>query len=209
MLFPVPRTAPSGSGTWQPVSSCIPLRHAGPVSTVAICPDGRHALSGSDDRTLRLWNIEHRVCRAIVPLESSPLAIALAPTARPSWSAIESATSITSRFISDPLVIHPPDSWAMSLRVLQKLTVIAVVGHAISPEPATGPASDYRRIQDVGCSGLTTKFEAGRLIFGSASATRPPAGHSDERFRRALNVLIDVRGETAVTTDLSSLLRDG
>jgi WD40 repeat protein len=51
----------------------------GPVSTIAIFPDGRHALSGSDDRTLRLWNIEQRVCRAIVPLESSPLAIALAP----------------------------------------------------------------------------------------------------------------------------------
>jgi WD40 repeat protein len=53
--------------------------HAGPVSTVAICPDGRHALSGSDDRTLRLWNIEQRICRAKITLDSSPLAIALAP----------------------------------------------------------------------------------------------------------------------------------
>jgi len=52
---------------------------AGPVSTIAIFPDGRHALSGSDDRTLRLWNIEQRVCQAVVPLESSPLALALAP----------------------------------------------------------------------------------------------------------------------------------
>jgi WD40 repeat protein len=49
------------------------------VSAVAICSDSRHALSGSDDRTLRLWDLEQRACRAIVPLESSPLAIALAP----------------------------------------------------------------------------------------------------------------------------------
>jgi WD40 repeat protein len=53
--------------------------HAGPVSTVAICTYGRHALSGSDDRTLRLWNIENRTCRAKMALDSSPLAIALAP----------------------------------------------------------------------------------------------------------------------------------
>ena len=53
--------------------------HAGPVSTIAICPDGRHALSGSDDRTLRLWDIEQRICRAKMTLDSSPLALALAP----------------------------------------------------------------------------------------------------------------------------------
>jgi WD40 repeat protein len=53
--------------------------HAGPVSTIAICPDARHAVSGSDDHTLRLWNIEHRICRAKMTLDSSPLAIALAP----------------------------------------------------------------------------------------------------------------------------------
>ncbi|MFI5456776.1 MAG: NB-ARC domain-containing protein [Isosphaerales bacterium] len=51
----------------------------GPVSAVVICPDARHALSGSDDRILRLWDIEDRVCRATVPMESSPLAIAVAP----------------------------------------------------------------------------------------------------------------------------------
>ena len=90
-------TARCGSGTCQPASSCIPSPGTtGPVSAVAICPDGRHALSGSDDRTLRLWNIEERICRAKITLDSSPLAIAWHRTARPSWSAIELATSITS-----------------------------------------------------------------------------------------------------------------
>jgi WD40 repeat protein len=42
---------------------------------VAIFPDGRHALSGSYDRTLKLWDLNDRVCLATLPLESSPLAI--------------------------------------------------------------------------------------------------------------------------------------
>jgi WD40 repeat protein len=52
--------------------------HGGPVNAVAICADGRHGLSGSDDRTLRLWDLEERTCRALAPLESAPLAIAVA-----------------------------------------------------------------------------------------------------------------------------------
>jgi WD40 repeat protein len=44
---------------------------------VAVTADGRHAISGSEDRTLRSWDIEQGVCRAIVPLESTPLAIAV------------------------------------------------------------------------------------------------------------------------------------
>jgi WD40 repeat protein len=56
--------------------------HGGPVTALAICPDGRHAVSGSRDRTLRLWDLEERGCRAIVPLESAPLAVALASDGR-------------------------------------------------------------------------------------------------------------------------------
>jgi WD40 repeat protein len=51
--------------------------HAGKVTAVAVTARGRHALSGSEDRTLRSWDIEQGVCRAIVPLESTPLAIAV------------------------------------------------------------------------------------------------------------------------------------
>ena len=49
------------------------------MRAVAICPDGRHALSGSGDRRSRLWDLEHRISRAKLTLDSTPLAIALAP----------------------------------------------------------------------------------------------------------------------------------
>ncbi len=51
--------------------------HGGRVIAVAFCPDGRYALSGSSDRTLRLWDLKEQTCRAMVPLESSPLKIAV------------------------------------------------------------------------------------------------------------------------------------
>jgi WD40 repeat protein len=56
--------------------------HSGIVSAVAIFPDGRHALSGSYDRTLKLWDLNDRVCLATLPLESSPLAIAVGSDGR-------------------------------------------------------------------------------------------------------------------------------
>jgi WD40 repeat protein len=52
--------------------------HVARVVAVAFCPDGRYGLSGSLDRTLRLWDLEARTCRAIAPVDSSPLAIAVA-----------------------------------------------------------------------------------------------------------------------------------
>ncbi len=52
--------------------------HLGPVVVVAISPDGRRAISGSRDRTLRLWDLEERTCQAMIPLESSPEALAVA-----------------------------------------------------------------------------------------------------------------------------------
>ena len=51
--------ARSGSGTWQPGSSSArSTGHEHGVSSVAISPDGRHGLSGSYDRTLKLWDLQ-------------------------------------------------------------------------------------------------------------------------------------------------------
>ncbi len=51
--------------------------HAGVVCALAVFPDGRNALSGSYDRSLRLWDLGKRACLATLPLESSPLSIAV------------------------------------------------------------------------------------------------------------------------------------
>jgi len=56
--------------------------HERAVRAVAMTADGRYALSGSEDRTIRLWDLAENVCRAMAPLESSVLAIAVAPDSR-------------------------------------------------------------------------------------------------------------------------------
>ena len=49
---------------------------------MAITPDGCYALSGSEDRTIRLWSIGDPICRAVTPLGNAPMAIAMAPDGR-------------------------------------------------------------------------------------------------------------------------------
>jgi len=62
---------------------CLTLAgHNDEVTAVAVTPDGRHALSAAHDRTLRLWNLQERVCQAVAPLENAPMAIAVAPDGR-------------------------------------------------------------------------------------------------------------------------------
>jgi hypothetical protein len=71
---------------------CLTLAgHEDDVTAVAVAPDGRHVPSAPRDRTLRLRDLEGRAGLAILPLESALMAIA--PTAGPSRSGIESATS--------------------------------------------------------------------------------------------------------------------
>jgi WD40 repeat protein len=67
-------------GTGEPVHTFS--GHLGPVVVVAISPGGRFAISGSTDRTLRLWDLDQRTCQATIPLESSPIALAIGPDGR-------------------------------------------------------------------------------------------------------------------------------
>jgi WD40 repeat protein len=50
-----------------PAGASLPLArfdgHTRPVQAVAISPDGRLGLSVSDDRTIRLWDLNHRGSR--------------------------------------------------------------------------------------------------------------------------------------------------
>ena len=84
------------------------IGHDGPVSAVSVSADARHALSGSHDRTIRLSDVEQRICRAKITLDSPPRAIARRLTGSASWLVIDLATSINSKFISDSIVVQVP-----------------------------------------------------------------------------------------------------
>jgi WD40 repeat protein len=50
------------------------------VHAVAICPDGRSALSGSDDQTLRLWDLHTGKTRVILRGHTAHVhAVAISP----------------------------------------------------------------------------------------------------------------------------------
>ena len=48
----------SRSGTWSRARCCDPGGPCEGVRAVAVTPDGRRAVSGSDDRTLKVWDLE-------------------------------------------------------------------------------------------------------------------------------------------------------
>ena len=68
---------------WQfdgaPVST-FSLLHPKPVKAIVVTPDGLHALSGSDDKTIQLWRIaDGAAVRSFTQHTSGIQAIALLP----------------------------------------------------------------------------------------------------------------------------------
>ena len=54
---------------------------------MAIAPDGRYALSGSDDRTLKLWDLATGQPRLTLSGHAGPVyAVAILPDGRQAWS---------------------------------------------------------------------------------------------------------------------------
>ena len=52
MLFSLPSAAEDAP------QLVLPMGHTGEVRSVAFRPDGKYALSGSDDKTLKLWEVD-------------------------------------------------------------------------------------------------------------------------------------------------------
>ena len=56
---PAPTTGRWRCGTSRPARGCTnSTGHQGGVSSVAVSPDGRHIVSGSDDKTVAVWDLE-------------------------------------------------------------------------------------------------------------------------------------------------------
>jgi mono/diheme cytochrome c family protein len=70
------------SGTFRPFAG-----HSGPVVSLAFSPDGRRALSGSDDNTLRLWDVSTgREIRTLEGHTGAVLAVVFSPDGRSALS---------------------------------------------------------------------------------------------------------------------------
>ena len=58
----------------------VQLGHSGKVNTIAFSPDGKHILSGSDDKTIKLWDVETgREIRTFSGHEAQVLSLAVSP----------------------------------------------------------------------------------------------------------------------------------
>src|SRR5512132_1058656 len=68
--------------------------HTGSVNAVAMLPDGRRALSGSYDHTLRLWDLETGESRALTGHTGSVNAVAMLPDGRRALSGADDWTLI-------------------------------------------------------------------------------------------------------------------
>jgi WD40 repeat protein/serine/threonine protein kinase len=131
-LTPDGRRAVSGSyqiqppGSPKPIADCAvrlwevasgrELRrfdgHTEHIPSVAVSPDGRFALSGSGDRTTRLWDIEATV------VEVKPPAPAKEPA--PAEAAQDEATKVVKQQFKDDYAKKPAERGPLAARLMEK-----------------------------------------------------------------------------------------
>jgi WD40 repeat protein len=70
----------------DPEENALPVReltgHTESVTSIAFSPDGNRLASGSDDRTLRLWNVQTGDVEAVCPLDTPIKALVFSPNGR-------------------------------------------------------------------------------------------------------------------------------
>jgi len=88
-LFRVPLSKPRPSfSTPSDALICTLQGHTDWISAVAVTPDGRHAVSASNDRTLRLWDLETgQTLRILQGHTDNISAVAITPDGRRAVSA--------------------------------------------------------------------------------------------------------------------------
>ena len=92
-----------------PVST-FSLLHPKPVKAIVVTPDGLHALSGSDDKTIQLWRIEDGAAvKSFTQHTSGIQAIALLPDGK---RFVSSSNDTTARIAEHGLAVPEAEAAA-------------------------------------------------------------------------------------------------
>lgn len=173
---PVLKVEPSKKFT-QPAEQAEPLAvlehkltgHESWVRSLAVSPDGTWAASGSDDKSVRIWDLDTGVWRATLQGHGSSVnSVAITPDGR----RIISGSSDNTICVWNPAAWKPEASWRASKHYVNSVVVISEGRRVISCGAAGDPVV---RIWDLVTQQCLTALE------GHSSAVRSVAVSKDEK----------------------------
>jgi WD40 repeat protein len=153
-----------------------PDGHSDSVWTVAVSADGRLAVSGSADRTVRVWDVERgRELRTMTGHSSAVTSVALADQAHlvvsGSYDGIVRVSMIDDNALSAPLFGHTDRIWGVSVSTRGDLAVSAGADRTLKFWSVTG-RSPLRTV-------------AGRGAFTACALSSAPRGEAARGYRVA------------------------